>query len=295
MRYMFLFQHLVLVILAFFAGQVAAGDPVATAPDSSPSSEILFERDVRPVLREYCLDCHGASETKEGGLDLRLVRFMVTGGDSGTAILAGNANESLFLQRIVAGEMPPGEHKVPAGKVELLRKWIEGGAKTARVEPEHIGPGVPITEEDRDYWAFRPIVRPEVKVVSNEQRIRTGIDALLAEAMPQGLRFSPDAERGVLIRRLYFDLIGLPPTTEELARWMNTQAEDWYDQLIESLLDSPHYGERWGRHWLDVAGYAESEGQTVQDADRPWAWKYRDYVIRAFNNNKPSIDSLSSS
>ena len=281
------FQYLVLAILAFSAGQVAAGDPAASASDSSRSSEILFERDVRPVLREYCLDCHGASETKEGGLDLRLVRFMVAGGDSGTAIHASNANDSLFLQRIVAGEMPPGEHKVPADKVELLRKWIEGGAKTARSEPEQIGPGVPITEEDRDYWAFRPIVRPEIKTLNGDHRIRTPIDALLADAMPEGLKFSVDAERGVLIRRLFFDLIGLPPTADELARWMNSPATDWYEQLVDELLDSPHYGERWGRHWLDVAGYAESEGQTVQDADRPWAWKYRDYVIRSFNSNKP--------
>ena len=246
---------------------------------------ISFEREVRPILREYCFDCHGANEDKEGNLDLRLVRFMQAGGDSGAAIHAGKPDESLLVQRIASAEMPPGEARVPEAKLEILREWIAAGANTDRAEPLEIGPGIPITEEDRNYWAFRPITRPAVTQVDCD-RVRTPIDAILRDAMPSGLSFSPDADRSVLIRRLYFDLIGLPPTPEEFARWNETKAERWYEQLIDSLLDSPHYGERWGRHWLDVAGYAESEGQTVQDANRPWAWKYRDYVIRSFNSNK---------
>jgi Protein of unknown function (DUF1553)/Protein of unknown function (DUF1549)/Planctomycete cytochrome C len=249
-------------------------------------AEVTFERDVRPILREYCFDCHGATEDKKGNLDLRLVRFMVAGGDSGNVLVVGKPDESLLIERVAANEMPPGEAHLPAEKLETLRRWIAAGAKTQRVEPEQIGPGIPITLEDRSYWAFRPIIRPQVDS-STADRARTPIDTLLLQAMPMGLSFSPDAERSVLIRRLYFDLIGLPPTHAEFTHWNSSTDANWYEQLVESLLESPHYGERWGRHWLDVAGYAESEGQTAQDAERPWAWKYRDYVIRSFNSNKP--------
>ena len=265
-------------IICLLATQVA----FAEEPDT-----VTFERDVRPILREYCFDCHGATEDKKGNLDLRLVRFMVAGGDSGTAIVTGKPDASLLIERVAANEMPPGEAHLPAEKLETLRRWIAAGAKTERVEPEQIGPGIPITLEDRNYWAFQPIVRPPVDTASADSRARTPIDTLLLQAMTAGLSFSPDAERSVLIRRLYFDLIGLPPTQEEFTRWNTLTDSNWYEQLVDSLLESPHYGERWGRHWLDVAGYAESEGQTAQDADRPWAWKYRDYVIRSFNSNKP--------
>lgn len=261
---------------------LATSAAFAAEPDA-----VTFERDVRPILREYCFDCHGATEDKKGNLDLRLVRFMVAGGDSGTSIVAGKPDDSLIIERVVANEMPPGEAHLPAEKLETLRRWIAEGAKTQREEPEQIGPGIPITLEDRSYWAFQPIVRPQANASATDGRVRTPIDTLLLQAMPTGLNFSPDAERAVLIRRLYFDLIGLPPTHEEFSRWNSSTDENWYEQLVDSLLDSPHYGERWGRHWLDVAGYAESEGQTAQDAERPWAWKYRDYVIRSFNANKP--------
>ncbi len=249
--------------------------------------KLTFERHIRPILREYCLDCHGGTDEKQGNLDLRLVRFLTLGGDSGPAIDLTHPLESVLLQRVVSGEMPPGEAHLPAEKIDILQRWVAEGAKTERPEPEQIGPGVPITLEDREYWAFRPIQRPEVPVYGPESRVRTPIDALLLQAMPSGLSFSPDADRATLIRRAYFDVIGLPPTNEEFARWNGLADVDWFEQLVDYLLDSPHYGERWGRHWLDVAGYADSEGQTAQDADRPWAWKYRDYVMRSLNNNKP--------
>ena len=252
------------------------------------SQEPTFERHIRPILRQYCFDCHGATDKKEGNLDLRLVRFMKLGGDSGTAINSEKPIDSLLIQRVISGEMPPGEAHVPAEKVETLKKWIEAGAKTDRPEPEQIGPGVPITAEDRDYWAFRPIARPIVPEVGNkaEDRIRTPIDALLKQAMPSGVSFSADADRETLIRRAFLDLIGLPPSLQDMERWSKSSYENWFGQMIDTLLDSPQYGERWSRHWLDVAGYADSEGQTTADAVRPWAWKYRDYVIRSLNSNK---------
>lgn len=251
------------------------------------SQDITFEKHIRPILRQYCFDCHGATDKKEGNLDLRLVRFMKQGGDSGSAIVESKGSESLLIQRIADGEMPPGETHLPAAPLQILKDWIDAGAKTERPEPEQIGPGVPITAEDRDYWAFRPIVRPPVPDLSKNDRILTPIDALLAQAMPRGVSFSGEADRATLIRRVYFDLIGLPPSFEELERWSQLADTNWFEQLVDAMLDSPHYGERWSRHWLDVAGYADSEGQTTEDAVRPWAWKYRDYVIQSLNANKP--------
>jgi len=253
-----------------------------------PDAAVTFERDVRPIFREHCFDCHGAEEEKQGGLDLRLVRLLFDGGDSGPAIVASEPGESYLLERVRAGEMPPGEAHLSAEQVETLERWIAAGAPTARPEPSTIGPGVGISPEERSFWSFQPVRRPEVPEFPDEARVRTPIDALLLDAMqPEGLSFSPDADRRTLMLRAYFDLTGLPPTDEQAARFLSNQSPRAYEDLIDELLDSPHYGERWGRHWLDVAGYADSEGSTNADADRPWAWKYRDYVIRAFNDDKP--------
>ncbi len=270
-----------------FAWSVAIVAIVLYELGSAQAQELSFERHIRPILRQYCFDCHGAAEKKESNLDLRLVRFMKLGGDSGSAVEVGKANDSLLIQRVVDGEMPPGETHLPAAQLEVLRKWIDEGSKTERPEPEQIGPGVPITLEDRDYWAFRPIVRPQVPEFPLNERIRTPIDALLTQAMPSGLSLSEDADRATLIRRVYFDLVGLPPSMDEFDRWTRSTDANWFEQLVDALLESPQYGERWSRHWLDVAGYADSEGQTTADAVRPWAWKYRDYVIRSLNANKP--------
>lgn len=251
------------------------------------ADELNFEQHVRPILREYCLDCHGATESLEGSLDLRLVRLMVKGGDSGSALAAGKPSESLLLQRVESGDMPPGEARVSPEKVDILRRWIEQGAKTKREEPESLGPGIPITEEDRAYWAYQPVQAPRVSIDPNRREQRTPLDTLIQQAMPSGLSFSLDADRWVLIQRLYADLVGLPPTAEQLQRWMNEPASDWYEQLVDTLLATPQYGERWGRHWLDAVGYADSDGFTLADAERAWAWRYRDYVIRSLNSDKP--------
>lgn len=248
---------------------------------------IRFESDIRPIFREFCFDCHGATEKLEGGLDLRQVRFLKQGGESGPAIVPGDVEASLLIERVATGEMPPSAGHVPQEKLDVLRRWIADGAPTLRDEPEQLDPGIPITLEERSYWAYQPIRRPPVREYGPEERIRTPIDALLREAMPEGLSFSPDADRETLIKRVYFDLLGLPPAAEELARWQAAPDDDWYLSLINELLDSSHYGERWARHWLDVAGYADSEGFTLADAERPWAWKYRDYVIRCLNSDKP--------
>ena len=251
---------------------------------------LTFEQHIRPIFRAHCYDCHGAEAEVKAGLDLRLVRLMVKGGDSGPAIVAGKSADSFLLDRIKSGEMPPGEHRVPAEQISVIEQWILQGARTARPEPESIGPGLGITQEERSFWSFRPIQRPdvaEIKLFPPEARVRTEIDALILSAMPQGSAFAKDADRRTLIRRVYFDLTGLPPSPEEMETWVKDSAADWYERLIDELLDSPHYGERWARHWLDVAGYADSEGYTNSDSERPWAWKYRDWVIKALNEDKP--------
>lgn len=256
----------------------SAGEPAA-AP-------LTFEEHIRPILRAHCFDCHGATEEKQGNLDLRLVRFQQRGGDSGAALVPGNPQASLIVQRVRAREMPPGEVKLSEHEAALLERWVAEGASTARPEPEEIPPGVGITPEERDWWAYRPIVRPVIGPTA-DLRVRTPVDALIRRAMPKGLQFSPDADRLTLLKRAALDLTGLPPTVEQIERFVSDAEPDAYERLIDELLASPHYGERWGRHWLDVAGYADSEGGTSQDAVRPWAYKYRDYVIRALNNNTP--------
>ena len=253
---------------------------------STVAGETTYERQIRPVFRKHCFDCHGAEEKKEAELDLRLVRFMTRGGESGPAIVPNDPDGSLLIQRIRDGEMPPGEAKVSAAELAVLEQWVLTGAKTVRPEPESIGPGLGITPEERAFWSFQPIRRPKVRGHREISRVRTPIDALLAAAMPDGLQFSPDAGRRTLMMRAYFDLIGLPPTETEAHEFLSDETDDAWERLIARLLQSPHYGERWGRHWLDVAGYADSEGASA-DAERPWAWHYRDYVIRSFNGDKP--------
>ncbi|MCH2128180.1 MAG: PSD1 and planctomycete cytochrome C domain-containing protein [Pirellulaceae bacterium] len=257
------------------------------APDKSP---LTFERDIRPIFRAHCFDCHGSTEELRGQLDLRLVRFMKQGGKSGPAIVPGNPAQSYLWQRVHHGEMPPSGQRLPAKALTTLRRWIEAGALTARSEPEQIPPGLGITPEERNHWAFQPVRRPEIgdaDTLTNKDQVRTPVDALLLRAMPAGLAFSPDADRNTLVRRAYLILLGLPPTPEDVDRWGNDNRTDWYDRLITNLFESPHYGERWARHWLDVAGYADSEGYTAKDPVRNWAWKYRDWVIRAFNQKMP--------
>ena len=273
------------------------------------AEELTFETHVRPILKAHCFDCHGAEEEVKGKLDLRLVRLMKRGGESGSAVESGKPEASLLLQRIKAGEMPPGPAKVPAREIAVLEKWIAGGAKTAREEPAEIGKGLGITDEERSFWAFRPLTRPVVPIsnfksqisnlksedsnlkseISNlKSEICTPIDRfILAKLQERGLSFGPDADKATLIKRAYFDLIGLPPSRDEVDEFVNDNEPDAYERLIDRLLASPHYGERGGRHWLDAAGYADSDGYTINDRDRPWAYKYRDWVIRALNDDKP--------
>lgn len=251
------------------------------------SAPPLYESDVRPILKSMCFHCHGEDGELEGNLDLRRRRLILKGGDSGPAFTLDNVSESLILERIKSGEMPPGKAKLSQEEIALITKWIESGAGTVRPEPEDLSADA-FTLEERNFWSLQPIRDPEVPDVKETTRVRNPVDSfILAKLKQEGLDFAPEAERITLVRRLYFDLIGLPPSPEEIDSFIADERPDAYEQLVDHLLNSPHYGERWGRHWLDVAGYADSEGFSEKDPERASAFRYRDYVIRSFNADKP--------
>ncbi len=256
--------------------------------DARADAPPTFERDIRPILKAHCFDCHGEDGRREGGLDLRLRRLMVAGGDEGPAIHPGQPADSRLLRLVESGEMPRRDRKLTPDQVAMIRDWIAAGAPTARPEPEIAPEQTGLTEEERSFWAFQPIQRPAIPSPPAGQPIRTPVDAFLAIAQAgRGLRFSADADRGTLIRRVHLDLTGLPPTPEEAAAFRADPAPDAYERMVDRVLESVHYGERWARHWLDVAGYADSDGYSDADPPRAHAYKYRDYVIRAFNADMP--------
>ena len=262
------------------------------ADKDATNRNLRFESDVRPILKAHCFHCHGEDGTKEGDLDLRLRHFIVKGGETGTSLTAGDSASSLIVQRLVDGEMPPDDKSIPAADVETIRNWIDQGAQTARPEPDSIDDSF-ITEEEKSFWAFQSVSKPNLPKVANPEILQSPIDAFIFEKLnAKKLSFSSIAEKQVLIRRLYFDLIGLPPTPEDLDAFLKDSSVDAYEQLVDRLLSSPSYGERWGRHWLDVAGYADSEGYTDKDPERQFAFFYRDYVIKSLNADKPFDEFL---
>ena len=270
--------------LFFWMGLLFTASDFAVA--SEPSTP-RFETDVRAILKVHCWQCHGEVDELKGGLDTRLARFLLKGGESGSAIVPGKHAASLLYERISSGEMPPGSKRLSAKELDILARWIDSGAQTVRPEPETLSREGSFTKEELQHWAFQPIRRPMLPVVKRADQLRSPIDAFLqARLETKGLSFAPEADKQTLIRRLSFDLHGLPPTPDVVDRFLADEMPGAYERLVDQLLASPAYGERWARHWLDVAGYADSDGVTKEDLVRTWAYKYRDYVIRAFNSNK---------
>jgi hypothetical protein len=284
-------------LLTLWIAVGAASARAADAPD--------FDRQIAPLLAGRCLDCHSGAEPK-GGLDLLGSKGLAKGGDSGEAVvLAGKPAESLLWQRISADEMPP-KHPLPAGEKGLLKAWIAAGAKwgTDPIDPFRY---TSASRAGYDWWSLRPLVRPEVPRIRNPQSaIRNPIDAFILHSLDSNqLTASPPADPRTLLRRLYFDLTGLPPTPEEIDAFVlpsrlpavspssdregeteRRRERERYEAVVDRLLSSPHYGERWARHWLDVAHFGESDGYEY-DRMRPHAWRYRDWVIGAFNRDMP--------
>jgi mono/diheme cytochrome c family protein len=250
----------------------------ATAADPPANRRVNYARDIQPIFAQACYRCHGAKKQKSGyRLDVK--DTALKGGDLGRAIVPGRADASPLF-RYVAGldpdlRMPPTGPRLNAEQVALLRAWLDQGA----VWPEDRK-----TTDPRAWWSLRPLKRPPVPPA--DKWVRNPIDAfVLATLHAHGLRPSPEADRRTLIRRLSFDLLGLPPTPEDIDAFVVDPDPLAYEHLVDRLLASPHYGERWARHWLDVVHYGETHGYD-KDKPRPNAWPYRDYVIRAFNADK---------
>lgn len=264
----------------------------AAAEDKQPTAEQIefFETRIRPVLVERCQDCHGPDEQSS---DLRVDQLsgLLRGGKAGPAIVPGKPEQSLLLTaiRYVSNDlqMPPDE-KLSKQQIADFTRWIAMGAPhpdsdTARPLPTETFDW----ESARDFWAFQPPVDPPVPSVKDTAWPRSPLDHfILAELEAKGLRPAPAADKRTLIRRATFDLIGLPPTVEEIENFLSDDSPDAFARVVDRLLDSVHYGERWGRHWLDVARYADSNGLDENIAYGN-AWRYRDYVVEAFNKDKP--------
>ncbi|MDA1049671.1 MAG: PSD1 and planctomycete cytochrome C domain-containing protein [Planctomycetota bacterium] len=262
-----------------FREYVAFALGVVMGSVSVAADEVNYDRDIRPILATKCFRCHG-SDKQESGLRLDLRRRALAEADGGIVIEPGKSGESDLIRRVVSTDeddrMPPAGARLTTAQIELLRTWIDQGAKGM---PDDADPAA-------KHWAFRPILRPVSPAVSNVVWPRNAIDRfVLSKLEDQGIAPSPEAPRQTLIRRLYLDLIGLPPSWERVAAFDDDQRPDAYERLVDELLASPHYGERWGRHWLDLARYADSSGY---EADTPREiWAYRDWVINALNADLP--------
>ena len=259
---------------------------VEAKPDLTATAAVR-EQDARAVFQARCVRCHGGME-KRGGLDLRTVASRLKGGKSGPALVPGKPEESLLYKRIVSGQMPPDKMakdlavELPTdAETDKIRAWIAAGAPEPAVVPV---PSDAVVKADAgNFWSFQPPRKPAVP-----RKTANPIDAfLLVTLEAKGLKFAPEADRLTLLRRAYLDLTGLLPSKAEIAAYSADTAPYAYERLIDRLLASKHYGERWGQHWLDLAGYADSEGFGQDDGVRPYAWRYRDYVIRSLNADKP--------
>jgi mono/diheme cytochrome c family protein len=263
------------------------------APASEPEPAVFFEQKVRPILQASCFTCHShAAKKSKGGLMLDARDSLLKGGDRGPALVPGKPDESLLLKAVGRHDedlkMPPAG-KLTEEQIATLRDWIKMGAPwSAKSEATAAKPRGTITDEDRRWWAFQPVKQfavPEIRDPKSE--IRNPIDAfVLAKLQAAGLTPAPTAGRRALIRRVTFDLIGLPPSPAEVDAFVNDQSTDAYEKVVDRLLESPRYGERSARIWFDIARYAESDGFKSDD-ERAGAWRYRDYVIQSFHADKP--------
>ena len=250
------------------------------------------QHEILPIFLLRCTACHGA-QPRDGGLDLRTVASLKKGGLNGPAFVPGDPDASPLIQRIESEACPPQAlllkrfvKRPPESEITTLREWIAAGAPEIDIAADAASgkPDPLVSEEDRRHWAFQP-PRPRPGPGS--------IDGFIGRRLAAaGLDFSPEADRDTLIRRAHLDLLGMPPTVREWHHWRENPDPEWFARMIDQLLVSPHYGERWGRYWLDLAGYADSEGGTSADPLRLVAWKYRDYVIAAFNDDKPYDEFL---
>jgi hypothetical protein len=253
----------------------------------------LFKKHIRPVLVDTCLKCHGGMKT-EAGLDLADRATLLKGGDSGPVVIVGKGKDSLIVKLLrhqKEPHMPKGAARLPEELISRIVLWIDNGAPYDKPLIEKEDPKAwtrkRVADEFKRHWAYQQLQRVDPPEVKDAAWCRTPIDRFIRAKQEQvGLTPNGPAERRMLIRRAYFDLIGLPPTPEQVEAFLNDQSPEAWDKVIDSLLNSPHYGERWGRHWLDLVRFGESHG-FEHDYDRPTAYHFRDFVIRALNDGLP--------
>src|SRR5579862_463030 len=265
---------------------IAAPEPVTETPK---------EREVLAILQVRCMVCHGGLK-QQGGLDLRTMASRLKGGKSGPALVPGKPDESPMYSRIVKDQMPPAAMakelavELPTeAETAKIKAWIAAGAPgpEAGAPMDTVAKEV-VKEKDRQFWSFQPPVRPAIPAVEHTELVRNPIDAfLLAKLEQKGLTYAAEADRFALLRRVTLDLTGMLPTAAETDAYRRDANPGAYERLVDRLLASSRYGEHWGQHWLDLAGYSDSEGFGQDDGVRPFAWRYRDYVIRALNADKP--------
>ena len=277
-------------VLSVCLNSLALGGSAA-ANDVSAANEVaqrnFFETEVRPILAKRCYACHGEAKQK-GSLRLDALATILTGGESGPAVVPHNPAESLLIEAInyESLEMPPKE-QLPEGEIKVLTRWVQIGAPWPGVDPNSIRTKDKFTAEDRAFWSLQPIADVVPPRVSDNGWSQNEIDQFVLDRQHiVGLSPAAPADRQALARRVYFGLTGLPPTPEQIAAFVADRSPTAYEDLVDRLLKSPRYGERFARHWLDLVRYAESDGYKA-DGFRPRAWTYRDYVIRAFNTDKP--------
>ena len=288
-----------LALAVLIGGITRSGPPQVQAGEAITTEQIkFFESKVRPLLSGRCFKCHGKDKQK-GSLRLDSRAELLAGGESGPAVVPGDVDSSLLMEAVrwESFEMPP-DGELPDTAVTVFAKWVDMGAPW----PSGVGPsgvarsdtgaavrpkGPKITESDRAFWSFQPIRAYDVPALDDDTWSVNSIDRfVLRRLREEGLSPAARGSRQMLIRRATFDLLGIPPTPAEVRRFVADESPDAYPRLIDRLLDRPEYGERWARHWLDLVRYAESDGFR-QDAYRKNAWRYRDYVIRSFNEDKP--------
>ena len=262
---------------------------------AEPTAEQIefFEAKIRPVFADNCYSCHSAAQKVKGGLRLDAPTALLKGGDNGPVIVPGNPDASLLIKAVrytdADLQMPPKDKKLPAEQIALLETWVKMGAPLPKTSDAKLA----LTEVSvarTQHWAFQAVQKPALPKVKKSSWVQTPVDTfILVKLEEKKLKPAAAADRRTLIRRVSYDLIGLPPTPEEVEAFVKDRSPDAYTKLVDRLLTSPHYGERWGRHWLDVARYADTKGYLAGGEERRYtfSYTYRDYVIRAFNEDKP--------
>lgn len=262
---------------------------ISFAAEPAKLSADFFEKEVQPILQAHCFSCHGAEKKVKGGLNMSSREALLKGSDNGAVVSLEKPDTSMMIDAIRHGElkMPP-KGKLPLSQIEILEKWIKAGVpySLGKVVAKQHGPPK-VDENARNFWSYKAVKNPTIPKVKDQAWVKNPIDAFILSKLEQNqLTPALPAEKTALLRRLYFNLIGLPPSIEETESFLKDTSPDAYEKRVDLLLNSRHYGENWARHWLDLVRYAETNS-FERDGAKPNAFKYRDYVIQSFNSDKP--------